>query len=200
MSCAKRFERIMSDAIVRAPGIVNQAARVEIFNVLDEFFRNTSIWQEDISLGVITDKIKYELDSDEWAAVINELLFVVNKDGIGVTAAMPTPGTLLLYTPPSENSTYIVRVALTVADIMDDDGFPQLPEWVVIKYRETIKDGLLARLCSQPAKPYFNEKMGTYHGMRFRAGMASAYADMKQAHTFGAQAWRYPQSFATGRR
>jgi hypothetical protein len=199
MSCGKLFDRLIAEATMRAPGVIEAAAQYELFDVLDEFFRNTHIWQEDVSLGVTTDKTEYDLESDEYVAVVDRLLSVVNSDNISIVAAMPVPGRLRLANPPSADGIYKVKVALTVADVMDDDGFPAVPEWVIIRYREGLKDGLLGRLITQPAKPYYSENMGKYHSMRFRTAMAQAYADMKSQNLYGGQAWMYPQNFAVGR-
>jgi hypothetical protein len=200
MACAQSFDRILSEARIRLPGAIDDVMKLELFGVLDEFFRRTMLWQETIRLGVITTKQTYDLSSNEWIATINELIYVMNKDAIPVNASMPVAGELYLYSYPAEDQTYTVRVALALADALDDDGCPQVPQWIITKYHEAFKDGLMARMVLQPAKPYFNKDLSLYHGARFRSAMTAAFADMKQQNTFDTQAWRFPQTFATSRR
>ncbi len=200
MACATQFERIMSEARLRLPGAIDEVMKLELFSVLDEFFRTTMLWQEAIPVGVITTKKTYDLDSNESVATINELLYVQNKDAIPVNAMMAEAGVLNLQQYPAEDQTYTVCVALALADALDNDGFPQVPPWVITKYHETFKDGLLAHMMMQASKPYYNEILAKYHGVRFRSAMSSAFADMKQKNTFDAQAWVYPQTFAMTRR
>jgi hypothetical protein len=200
MACAKLFDRIMSDARIRLPGAIDETMKIELFSLLDEFFRRTMLWQEDIPIGVVTTKKTYEIDSNEWIATIHELLYVQNKDAIPIIASMEVAGELLLHTYPSEDQIYTVRVALALADALDDDGYPQVPQWIVTKYHEAFKDGLLSHMAMQPAKPYYNEKLAQYHGLRFRSAMSAAFADMKQRNVFDASGWVFPQQFATSRR
>lgn len=199
MSCEKQFDRILTEARIRLPGAIDDTMKVEMFAVLDEFFRHSHIWQESVLLGVVTTKQKYDIDSNEWVATVNQLMWVENKDKIPVNASMEVTGELYLYSPPAENQTYTVRVALSVADVLDEDGYPQVPQWVITKYREGLKDGLLARMFIQPAKPYFNTDLAKYYNARWRTVLSSAYADSRQQNVFGAQRWKYPQQFATTR-
>ena len=194
------YDRLMMEARVRLPGAIDEALKVELFSVFDEFFKGSHIWQESILLSVVTTDRAYEIDSNEWVATVNEFFWAMNSDQIPFNATMETAGVLVFERYPPAPDVYTVRVSLTVADALDGDGYPQVPEWVLIRYRETLKDGLLGKMMSQPAKPYYNEKLGTYHSQRFRNGITNAYADMKGGNTFNGQRWRFPQSFSTSRR
>lgn len=200
MSCGSQFDRMMAEARIRLPGALDDAMKLELFSVLDQFFRTTMLWQESIPLFVNPDQQTYDIDSNEWVATINELLWTTNDMGTVVDAAMPEVGVIKLYHFPPNKLTYTVRVALSLADQTDDDGYPQIPFWIVTKYRECFKDGLISNMASQPAKPYYHKEIATFHGAQFRQGMVSAYADMKQQNTFNTQAWRFPSGFATSRR
>lgn len=197
MACAGQFDRIMAEARLRLPGAIDDVMKVELFSILDEFLRRTHIWQEDISVGVTTDNKMYELSSNEWVAAINELIRVNNKDAISISASMPVAGELLLYNYPSEDQTYSVLVSLALASAVDEDGYPQVPEWIIIKYHEAFKDGLLTHMLMQPAKPYYNETLAKYYGIRFRSSMDEAFYDVKSQNTFDGQSWIYPQNFVT---
>jgi hypothetical protein len=200
MSCTQTFDHIMAEARVRMPGAVDNALKVELFSVIDDFMKETHVWQETIPVGVLTTQNTYDLDSNEWVAVIHELLYVVNKDNIPLNASMAEAGTLFLYNYPQEDQTYNVRVALTVANQLDADGYPQVPQWIVTRYREYFSHGLICKMAMQPAKPYTNETLAKFHGMMFNKGKTIGYADGKQQNTYNTQAWRFPQSFATSRR
>jgi len=190
----------MTEARLRLPGAIDDVMKIELFSALDEFLRRTHVWQESISIGVVTEKKIYEIDSNEWVATINELMYVQNKDAIVVNATMPVAGELYLFNYPPEDQTYVVRVSLALANATDDDGFPQMPAWIAIRYHEAFKDGLLGHMAMQPAKPYYNEKLTLYHMSRFRSAMNAAFADVKQQNTFDAQGWAFPRTFATSRR
>jgi hypothetical protein len=62
-----------------------------------------------------------------------------------------------------------VLVALTVVDPVDaNDALPDFPDWFFIHYKQEITDGVLSRMMSQPAKPYFSREGFMYHGRKFR--------------------------------
>ena len=209
MACNSQFDRIMRDCRITLPGALDDVIKQEFFNAADEFFKFTHIWQELISLGVDAGQKIYDLDSNEWVAVIDILMGVYTDTQIPVLATMSTPGVLELVYAPSDGAVYNVGVALTVADCAVgqcgcgnascSQGFPQVPQWILQAYRETFKDGVLCRMMSQLAKPYYNEKLAIYHGQRFRNGMATARMQAMRHNLFNNQAWVFPY-FASGRR
>lgn len=208
--CNTQFDRLMRECRIQLPGALDDVIKVEFFDVADEFFKTTHLWQEVIDLGVTTGRKDYEIDSNEWLAII-DILMGVCSNSIPIDATMAVPGELVLRYDPSNDAIYNVTVALTVAPCDDGhqcgcgnagccNGFPQIPIWILQKYRETFKDGVLAHMMSQLAKPYYNQVLGAYHAARFRNGMSYARMQALHQNIFDAQAWQFPQNFATGRR
>jgi hypothetical protein len=84
-------------------------------------------------------------------------------------------------------------VALTPAPSASVDNY--LPARLWTKHFQALLDGVLSRMLMQPAKPYSNVTLGTYHAKRFRKFLALARADVEENSTFDGQNWVFP-SFA----
>lgn len=195
MSLSSEYSRFFKRARTRLPGAIDDQIRLELFAVLDEFFKESNAWWEEIRVPVITTKLAYEFESDEPAAQIIRLLKTYTADDVAVKAIMPTPGVLEIAYAPSQNLNYYALVSLTVSDPVDDDGYPVIPDWVMLRYRETIMDGTLANMMAQVNKPYSSERMAVYHARRFRNGIGVARAEALRRNMYAYNAWRFP-SFA----
>ena len=51
--------RLMTNCRVHLPGALDTALQLELFNVLDDFFQSTNIWQEDITFQVTAGDTAY---------------------------------------------------------------------------------------------------------------------------------------------
>ncbi len=201
------IDRLMNNARMRLVGATDPVLQQELFAVMDDFFKKSNVWNEDIELsvpGMDPANTVYPL-APAAPALIDKLLWVFQKPtetsigrGSAVVAAMSIPGELTLRTQPSSDVEYIVTVALTVADPTDRGGYVQFPAWVLAKYREAILDGLLGRMMSQPSKPYTNSQMAVFHMRKFNQAMASARVEWTRNNTYRAQAWSFPQGFSGG--
>ena len=199
--------RLMNNARLRLTGATDAVLQQELFSVMDDFFKGSNVWNEDINVtipGMDAAGTEYQL-APEAPALIDKLLWVFQQPtdtsigrGPAITAAMSTPGVLTLKTQPSSTVVYIVTVALTVADPADRNGYVQFPAWVLAKYRETILDGLLGRMMTQPSKPYTNSQMAIYHLRKFKQATASARVEWTRNNTYRAQAWAFPGGFSGG--
>jgi hypothetical protein len=197
----------MNNARLRLTGATDAVLQQELFAVMDEFFKKSNVWNEDIEVeiaGGAPAGTIYQL-APAAPALIDKLLWVFQKPddtsigrGPGVNAAMSTPGELTLQLQPSSDVVYIVTVALTVADPLDRSGYVQFPAWVLAKYRETILDGLLGRMMTQPSKPYSNSQMAVFHMRKFVQATASARVEWTRNNTYRAQAWAFPGGFSSG--
>lgn len=195
-------ERLLNNARIRLPGATDSALQLELFNVLNEFFQDSNVWQEAIDFGVTADDTiptTYYIEPEAVSSIVR-LLYIVNSDGGDVQGTMQIPGEIILATQPGADDTYTATVALTVNDPVTRDGYPEFPAWTLNKYGLGILDGLLGRMMSQPAKPFTNLQLGTYHMRKFRSTVAQASTDALRQNRANAQAWRFPQSFAVRRR
>lgn len=192
------IDRIMETVRVRVPGALDQMIKHELFAVFDEFFDNTNIWKEEFDFTTVASRTEYEITPDDHAQVLR--LMGVTKDTIPIKASLKTePSLILLATEPQAGWGMTATVALTVLDPVDADELPQVPDWIIVKYWRGIADGVIAKLLSQPAKPYTNINLATYHQQRFRQAMAKAKAEANSENLYGGQRWAFPQNFATGR-
>jgi len=191
------IERIMNSVRVHLPGVLDDLLRLELFNVLDEFFRSTNVWREEITQRVTPGEREYELDLESSATIVR-LLDVRSSTGTYIPATLEEPDVLLLRDEPSVAEDLTVTVALTVRTLTSE-GYPIAPAWILKKHRDTFFEGLLGRMMAQPAKPYSSEKLAIFHTRRFRNGMAAARVEGARKNLYGGQVWRFPQSFATGR-
>lgn len=193
------FNRVLSTIQMRAPGAIDPVIKHELYSVMDEFLEGSNIWQIEHVEPTVAGQLEYPLTLVEQAAVAR-LMRVVNSDDIPITATLQgNPSTLLLRTAPDTVYNMTVVLALTVTEPEDGDGYPEVPDWIVDKYWRGIADGALARLMSQPAKPYTNTTLAAYHGQRFRQAIAKAKYEANNENLYNGQRWRFPQNFATGR-
>lgn len=204
---AADITRLMNNARSRLAGATDGVLQQELFNTMDEFFKKSNVWNEDIELtipGGDPANTVYQL-APEAPAQIDKLLWVFQKPtqtsigrGPGVNAAMSIPGELTLRLQPSSSVVYIVTVALTVADPVDRNNYVQFPAWVLAKYRDTILNGLLGRMMTQPNKPYTNTQMSVFYMRKFVQETAAARVEWTRNNTYRAQAWSFPGGFSGG--
>lgn len=189
---AAALDRLMTDARVRLVGALDSAIQLELFNTLDEFCKETRAWKEEISFNVDAGEVEYELVPADYGLIVG-LVEVVNSDGAGIAATMDSPGTLILNTEPQEGDSYTATVSLTVNDPVNRTGYAQFPLWILEQYRQGMLDGVLGKMMSQPAKPYTNERLATYHLRRFRSSLGMTRAVTHHQNVQNAQRWRFPK-------
>lgn len=200
------MNRLMDNARIRLPGALDGTIQLELFSLLNDFFQNSNIWTEDIPISVspttenaYTNPDAYTYEAVPTLGVINRLLYVLDSDGNPVGASMAIPGFMLLDMSPASATTYIFRVALTVTDPTTRDGYPEFPAWVMNKYGNDILDGLLARMMSQPAKPYSAQTLAMYHAKRWQQAVSQAKVEAQHKNIYRGQSWRFPRGFARRR-
>ena len=87
-------------------GATDAAIQLELFNVLNEFFQDSNIWQEEIDFSVLsTDDpaTKVYYIEAESVASINRLLGIVNSDDAPIYGTMQVPGEIILNTQPGQD-------------------------------------------------------------------------------------------------
>lgn len=207
MSTPADITRLMNNARTQLSGATDGLIQQELFNVMDDFFKKSNVWNEDIELAIAGGdpaNTIYEL-VPTGPALIDKLLWVFEKPtstsigrGAGINAYMSVPGEMTLRTQPSSDTIYIATVALTVQDPTLRNGYVTFPAWVLAKYRETVLDGLLGRMMAQPNKPWSNSQLGVFHLRKFRQQTASARVEWMRNNNYNAQAWAFPQGFSGG--
>ena len=195
-------ERLIKNAQIVLPGSLDNVIRLELYNVLDSFFRDSSIWQEDVTFSVTAgDPVGtiYYIEPESVSAIVR-LMYVFNLDRLQQRASMQIPGEVTFLTPPPQQEPpatyqYVATVALSIIDPVQSDGYPEFPQWILDKYGLGILDGVLGRMMLQPAKPYTNEKLGVAHWGAFRKTCSIAGTEATHRNVHGAQSWMFPQQF-----
>jgi len=193
------MNRLIDNARIRLPGAVDTSILIELFSVLDEFFKSSNIWQEEISLEVqpsttnfFQDQTPYTHDVVPTQGSIVRLIGVYNGQGSPVPATMRVPGSIVIVPAPTSPETYTAVLSITVSDPVTRDGYPQFPDWVMERYGGELLDGLLGRMMSQIAKPYTSTAVATVHLRKFRQAIAAARVDARRQNVYRAQPWRFP--------
>jgi len=207
--------RLMTNCRVHLPGALDTALQLELFNVLDDFFQSTNIWQEDITFQVTAGDTAYLGAPAADTAVIyyieqssvsniTRLIGIVDDNNIPVTGAMATPGEIILQLSPGNTAIYTATVSLTVDDPVaasgTNAGFPEFPAWVLDKYALGILAGVVSRMMVQPAKPYSNPALAKMHHQKYAQFLQRAKYEALHQNVNNGQNWQFPQAFATTRR
>ncbi|WP_374309876.1 hypothetical protein [Methylocella sp.] len=209
MSVLSAQIRLVDLARDRLPGALDGMILRELFMTVREFFMRSDAWTHIISFCACPRQHKYKISpaAEEGDAFVNRLLWVEGLrpcsdktgGGLACAATMPQPGapfaTIEIRNPPSAPEKWHAHVALTVVDPTDHDGFPRVPDWLFDKHMGALLDGLLARMMTQPAKPYSNAAMAQYHGRRFENGVNLARTETRHGTLASGQRWSFPRSF-----
>jgi len=192
-------DRLIKNARVSLPGSLDDAIMLEVFNVLDQFFKDSGVWSEDIGFTVFPyDPIGtvYTIDPLGVSTIVR-LFSVFDDHGVQQAAVMEIPGEVTFLSPPGHEGIYVASVGLSVADPIQADKLPEFPAWVLDKYGLGILSGVLGRMMAQPAKPYTNLQLAMAHMHSFRKTISIASTESIHLNVHGAQTWTFPRSFST---
>lgn len=198
---ASNFERLMDILRVRLPGARDNVINIELYLLINDFLQRTNIWVDEISLSIVSGQKDYPLISI--SGVVNRLMALVDQSELPISCTLIPP---TIYQPdyvvrlrdtPSASVTYKAYTAIA----LDPNSQPEeaLPDWIIAKYREGIEHGLLSRMMTQPAKPYFNSKLAEYHGAKYLRAVSVARNEALHAFKFRGQGWAYPRNFMNRR-
>jgi hypothetical protein len=193
--------RLMNNIRMHIPGATDDVIQYELFNALDELFKGSNCWIEDIDVqipGMDPAGTVYDLTPSGPSTPIR-LMWVFTKPtdtsisrGSAVCASMAIPGELVLDTQPSSDVTYTATVALSVEDPTTRSGYVTFPEWVLAKYRDVVLDGVCGRMFLIPSKPWTNNQLAVMHSRKFKNGVARVRGETNRANGYRQQAWKFP--------
>lgn len=199
------MNRLMDNARVRLPGALDATIQAELFSVVKDFCNRTNVWQlqfdvevthTDLSPLEYPDEFTYQLFPPTGSKIVR-LMESRDSRNFRVGVRLVEPNNIFLDRSPNEDGFYHVIGVLTVADPVTRAGEPLAPDWLIEKFNDTLLDGVLARMMSQAAKPYTSVAMGAFHYGLFKNGIAMARLEAERGNVYGAQAWRFPQTFAS---
>jgi len=196
-------DRLMKNARNALPGALDNVILLELFNVLDQFFRESRVWTENVAFSVNANDPAgtiYYIEPESVSSIV-ALNHVRNENGFRQNAAyMPIPGEVVFWSPPGSEDLYLTaEVSLSIVDPIQRDGYPEFPSWVLEKYGTGILSGVLGRMMGQPAKPYTNMQLAGAHAGAFRRCIAIASTESLHRNVQNGQAWMFPQQFSTRR-
>jgi len=186
--------RIMANARTRLTGVVDDALRMGLFEAVDEFCRETDIWQEDIAFDTVTytPDLVYDLVPTEGTILRLIALKVTGQTG-SLNGTMRVPGELKISSMLNADVNVTATVSLSPIDPVEvGSEFPVIDAWIWQRHFTALTDGLIMKMASQVDKPYTSGTLVEYHGRRFRNAIGVARADNIKANLADGQAWQFP--------
>lgn len=184
---------VMNQCRVELTGVSDALLKSVMFEVLDEFFRDTSSWRETVDYTALPDVTSYDIVVEEGQIIRLDCNYDAN--GSFVPALMRDIPTLTLQHALNTQQTLTAVVIKSVSLPLTSDGFPVAPEWVLQKWHLGIKHGMLGVLKNQSNKSFSDGKGAVYNLAKFRQFVGNVRSAVLRANTAGASAWRFPQSF-----
>lgn len=194
----RTFEQFMNQARIKLPGASDAGIKVELFDTMKEFLKDSNAWTEDILFTAAANTTDYLLTPLQDGGQIIRLVGVWDDKQIPVPSFMPTFGTIRMVHQPSISSSqpqWTARVIKNIALPTTREDIPVAPDWLLGVYSVDILDGLLGKMMGQQAKSYSNGTMSTYHLRRFRTAIQTARTAAIRQNTQGAQEWAFPRGW-----
>jgi hypothetical protein len=189
------WAKLIGQAQVRLMGSSKAQLKVQLFDVLDNFFNVSCCWTEAIRFIVIPETLDYPLQPVEGGRIVR-LDSVINQFNVPEQAFMPDIGTVKFRFPFNQPQPMVANVIKTVTDPLACYP-PNIPEWVLPTYSLTILHGLLGSMMLVPAQSYSNPQQAQFHLQKYHDGVGGACVAATKANTVGVQNWTFPQSFRT---
>jgi hypothetical protein len=195
----REVQQLLANAQIKLTGASESGIKAELYDVLKEFFEDSSCWQEDIEFLPLANQTEYLLAPAHDGQIIRLIGVWDDRGTPRMDAFMREFATLTLINPPQNDATanYTARVVKTVTVPVTRDAMPVAPEWTLRVYSIHILDGLLGKMMGQQQKTYSNNTLSAYHLRRFRVGIQLAKVAAERANLHGAQNWAYPRGWGS---
>jgi hypothetical protein len=190
----REVSQLLVQAQIKLTGASEGGIKAELYDVLKEFFEDSSCWQEDIPFLPVANEIEYLLAPAQDGQIIRLTNVWDDKGSPVLQAYMRDFAKLMLVNPLQNDATanYTARVVKTVTLPITRDALPVAPDWTLRVYSVHIADGLIGRMMGQQQKTYSNNSLSAYHLKRFRTGIQIAKTAANRDNLKGAQSWSYP--------
>lgn len=189
-------------ARIELVGASDAMIRATMYDVMLEFFNDSSLWLETIPGQIYPMTQLYYLQPGNPQSLgdpfpegrIIRLAGVIGENHFPQGALMPQPPVMMLQFIPS-NEMSVWATVVKVPKAPHDGGLPHVPNHVVEKYEPWLLAGIKGRLMQQPNRPYSDAKNGILQYQTFRQGVNMARVAALRGNVQGGQAWAYPQTF-----
>lgn len=210
----ENFDTILQDTLADLPGAIRSVAKRELRLTLREFFEKSHAWTTTISnIAIPTGNAPIQLDDLDANTEIIAILGVAIGEGESYRPLRPlpyepanetttsnqpnfwfinsNPDELKLYPYPANALTATLKAYVALIPAFDTE---QLPRQITLKYHDAIQDGFLARMHSQPAKPYSDATKAAQYRHNFLRAVGYYAAQRKKGYN-NAQNWRFPSGW-----
>jgi len=199
----KLFQRVKS----QVPSCADALIRQEISNTLLDFTQDTNIWQETFDMNVVPTQLIYPLTVTVGTA--NRLMLVYKdtdpwRRWADNWITMRVPATIELARGMAQNELWHAVIAkATSTPMMTDDtppvdtGYPEIDEWIVDQFSDTIYYGTMWFLQRMPAKSFRDPAGAKENSALYGSSKTQAKVQAMRMNVYNGQSWTYPQSFAT---
>jgi len=195
MSC-DQAERLLQTLRTQIPGVTDDMLNLQLFNVIDEFFRRTNAWQHYDDIPLQENIQQYVIPVPSGAVIVRAM--GASHNGMPITFQMSPPDLVWLFHQPDLpmiEHPVVMGVSLSVAkDCMAKScDCWEIPEWCWNSFFQAWLDGVLARFYSMPAKPWSNSAQAVYHHKRFRNLMGGHKQEAEKGFVHSLPGWNFPR-------
>lgn len=205
------FNRIKS----QIPAAPDAVIRQEIASTMLDFTTDTNIWIEEVPIAVLPDVTSYNINNALHGGFPIRLMMAWNDNSTDPASkfhwaqgsmTMRIPGIIELFTKPTVAQSWKAAIAKATSEdrmvsvppaLPVSTGFPEIDDWIVNMNNDVIYYGTMYFLQRQPSKPYGNAQAAKENQMIYQSSKSTVRVNAMRTNVYGAQAWRFPQTFAT---
>ena len=199
MAQSQAFQRFYEDGKSHLPGALPVAMQAELFATLRDFLQATNIWQADFTVNVDPTSNVYVVTPAAGTA-FQRLINLYNTTDLTKRwfwpATMNLPGTIVLLRTVDQPYVLAATMGIYALDPVDANGDPVFPTWILDKYFDTLFNGMLWRMFSQPGKPWSNAALAATRYKLYKMGRGECFAEVTRGNLYNAQAWGYSGALA----
>ena len=187
----------------RLNGAQPAMVKVEVGNAVREFFKESTVWRQDILTDTKKDTPSYDVSDlvpnatvfyvhqawfkERYLNPVENFPFGWKDTGDPHDYWSPEPGVIRLSPIPGkdEEDSLRLRVSLRPSGC-------QVPDWTESHFFGAIVNGALARIYLHPKRPYSSASLGQIHDSKFRRNIVSARSQSTRRFTPAEHAFRFP--------
>ena len=186
------WAKLLGQAKVALMGASDIQLKIQLFDVLQDFFDRSNCWKETVGFTVIPKNQDYPLKVVDGR--ILRLLAVLDQNNMVQQTVMPDIGTVHFIYPYDQTQPMNAILIKTVTNPLECYP-PNIPDWIISKHGLVLLQGLLGHMMLIPAQSYSNPQMANIHLQAYENGIYGALVASTKMNTIGAQTWMFPQQF-----
>lgn len=182
---AGKLDRIYDAIEAVLPGVTHTMVQMAVWDALDEFCTKSTFWRATVQWVLQPNVQAVNLNPVAGNALVRHVIAVR-----GITRwRVEPPATIVDLIPNGEARSGQARVVLKPSRLSGE-----LPSSLIDDWHQAIRDGALAQLYGQPAKPYSSGVLAQYHRRQFWSGIREARSSAMRYNS-GEQTsgWWFPQ-------